>query len=61
MIVLVWGLVVHRIGQGTHDTSAQEQLVHDECQKKKEGTKFHIYMRSMSTWGPSAKLLLKRP
>eukprot|EP00959_Pyramimonas_sp_CCMP1952_P070154 1464463-Pyramimonas_sp.AAC.1 len=41
-IVLIWGLVMHRVGQGTQDTSVLEQLVHDECQKKKEGAKFPI-------------------
>eukprot|EP00959_Pyramimonas_sp_CCMP1952_P187715 3924975-Pyramimonas_sp.AAC.1 len=41
--------------------SVQEQLAHVECQEKKEGILFHIYMRNMSTWGPSAKLLRKRP
>eukprot|EP00959_Pyramimonas_sp_CCMP1952_P075840 1585295-Pyramimonas_sp.AAC.1 len=58
---MFWGFVRHRLGQNSLGKVAREQLVHHEGQGKKEGTKFHIYMRNMPSWGPSAKLLLKRP
>eukprot|EP00959_Pyramimonas_sp_CCMP1952_P322606 6750760-Pyramimonas_sp.AAC.1 len=36
-IAMLWGFVRHRVCQNTQDKVAQEQLVHDECQGKKEG------------------------